>query len=530
MAWIRGSIGLLDLSGASQLLGGPIRERVYILIALSNCVVQGVSFSLHKFETYNREGSWPRAKVVDTLLYNTAAIAFFGFITLWTFEVRSIRELGLLSALGVVYLLILAAIFIPSLGFMKPANVKERTRGHYTQFVEYLSNTCARLARWDPRFYLASTAGLVVLAVGLMLSGRLLVGTRPLEYIPGTLPDRTAQFLNEEGRSGFAPVSIYVESTHEYGIYDPGFLTNVAAYEQQLRKLGSRKVISVVDLVQKLSTQLYGVKMPLTSEEVEDIFFYLEEGTYPEVRYQSWTSRGVRILAFMAAEGSVEVGRFNDAARELASESPNFEAYHFGEMGLYPREDAYIRTGKPKNAALSEIVVIFFCVLLIVQKSRKLRMRRLSPLLGGLVMSVPFVFASSVTFLLMMALQIPLDVATAMITALAINASIDFSIYYVDAYQDALVKNDKNSAISVAMKDKGEVILNDILLNSVCFAPLILSHFVPISRLGWMMVVMITACGFGALVVMSSILRLAVDRNLERAAPLDGAAGEGKIP
>jgi predicted RND superfamily exporter protein len=111
----------------------------------------------------------------------------------------------------------------------------------------------------------------------------------------------------------------------------------------------------------------------------------------------------------------------------------------------------------------------------------------------------------------MMWLDIPLDVATAIITALAINASVDFAIYYVIAYMDALTKTDRDNAIILTMKGKGEIIINDIVLNAACFSPLIASSFTPISRLGWMMVVMIIACGIGSLVVMASLLRVAVD-------------------
>jgi predicted RND superfamily exporter protein len=418
----------------------------------------------------------------------------------------------LLCALGVLYLFILVTLFIPSLGFIKPKGVKVPNPGRYARFIKKISDSFARLACVDARNYIALTVVLVCLAVIFIFKGKLIVGSKPLEYIRGTLPYEAAKFLNKEGRSGFAPLSVFVESTAEAGIYDPKFVERVSAFQKQLYQLGARKVFSVVDLVQKLSRQLYEKEMPSSKGEVEDIFFYLEDGTYPEVRYQTWTGKGVRVLAFIEMENSIQVGKFNESVVALGEKYPDLKVFPFGDAALYPRENKYIRIGKPRNAGWSEIVVVVFCMLLIMQKSRKLRQKRLSPALGGFVMSLPFIFASAVTFLLMMALKIPLDVATAMITALAINASIDFSIYYVDAYQEALARADKDKAILIAMREKGEIIINDILLNSLCFLPLVFSRFIPISRLGWMMVVMIAACGFGSLVIMASVLRYAVDR------------------
>ncbi len=515
MEWMRGTIGLFNIVGLDMaVLGGPIRERVYILSALSVCIVQGVSFSLHKFETYNRTGNWRSAKKVDTLIFNTAAISFFGFITLWSFEVRSIRELGLLSAFAVMYLLMLATVFIPSFGFMKPKRFEGTCAGRYSLSIRKLSYGCAWLARLDPRGYLALTGGLVILALGFICSGKLVVGTRPLEYLPGTMPYRASEYLNQEGRSGFAPLSIYVESAGG-DIHDPRFIRAVSDFQWRIRER-SRVVFSIVDYAQKLSMKLHGKSLPETREHVEDVFSYLEDGTYPEVRHQLWTNTGVRTLAFVEMDNSIEIGRFNKFVAGLGKEYASLRVYAFGDAALYPGEDKYITEGKPKNAGWSEIVVAVFCMGLIALKSRRLHSRRLSSGIGGFIMSLPFIFASAVTFLLMMALRIPLDVATAMITALAINASIDFSIYYVDAYQEALVRADKDGAIAIAMMDKGEIIINDILLNSVCFFPLIFSRFIPISRLGWMMVVMITACGIGSLVIMPSVLRYAVDRDSKR--------------
>jgi len=82
----------------------------------------------------------------------------------------------------------------------------------------------------------------------------------------------------------------------------------------------------------------------------------------------------------------------------------------------------------------------------------------------------------------------------------------------VDAYQEALVTSDGNTAIRNAMESEGEVIINDILLNSVCFFPLVFSSFIPISRLGWVMVAMVITAGIGSLAIMPVLLKYAVKK------------------
>ena len=67
-----------------------------------------------------------------------------------------------------------------------------------------------------------------------------------------------------------------------------------------------------------------------------------------------------------------------------------------------------------------------------------------------------------------------------------------------------------NYPAKLVVGKEGRVIVNDILLNTICFSPLYFSPFAPIARLGWIMGVMIISCGFGALVIMPSFLRYAV--------------------
>jgi predicted RND superfamily exporter protein len=128
-------------------------------------------------------------------------------------------------------------------------------------------------------------------------------------------------------------------------------------------------------------------------------------------------------------------------------------------------------------------------------------------------MNVPFLFAISAITSVMVIFRVPLDQATACISALAINAAADFGLYLVYEYQNKLIQGwDKRQALQYALLNRGDVIVVDIVLNAICFAPLMLSSFLPVVRLGWIMVVMLFACGFGALVLMPALLPWAVVR------------------
>jgi len=121
-------------------------------------------------------------------------------------------------------------------------------------------------------------------------------------------------------------------------------------------------------------------------------------------------------------------------------------------------------------------------------------------------MSVPLLFATAAMGLLMWGLDIPLDMATAPIGALAINAATDFSLYFVIAYQKLLDDYSTDVALEKAIQQEGTIILADCVLNTLCFLPLIASGFLPVRQLGWMMGVMLMACAVATLIFMAALL------------------------
>ena len=116
--WTRGTIGLLDSLGIMN-----INEKIYILLTYANNIVQGSSYCLHKFHAFNKEGekfkrpknAWEKTSPVDRLILITGSISSGGFLTLYSFKVLTIREMGLLSAFGIGYLTLFSIVLVPAL-------------------------------------------------------------------------------------------------------------------------------------------------------------------------------------------------------------------------------------------------------------------------------------------------------------------------------------------------------------------------------------------------------------------------------
>ena len=187
----------------------------------------------------------------------------------------------------------------------------------------------------------------------------------------------------------------------------------------------------------------------------------------------------------------------------------------FGRLHTYHQTDEYISQGKPLNVLTSFPLVVAVCALWLWLANRRLARQShyptLHPLHTALAVSLPFVFAYSLIVVVMAVFGIPLDQATACATALGINAAIDFDIYVADDFMQALQRGDSvDAALAFALCERGRVTVVDAKLNAICFSFLMLSPFLPIQRLGVLMLLMLLACAFGALVLMTGVLRSCV--------------------
>jgi predicted RND superfamily exporter protein len=513
--WTRGAMGLLGL-----------HERIFSLLAYANVIVQGTSFALHKFEALRESGEresasgWQKARSIDGLIAATAGIAVFGFATLWSFGLRPIRELGLASALGVVWVLLLAVFFLPAFHLLggkesvSPSVTKPtRVRRSFNRALERLVSVCSRAATWlavggRPWGVFTLVCGLFGVTAFLFAQGHIVSRTRALEFIRGTLVEREARFLNQPGNVGFEFLDLLIEPAQGGTIYDPHFLKRSRELQIAVKSIPeARETASILSTLHQIARESFKKEFPETREEVGDAFFLIESRLAPSLLSQLYFPGGVRISVSYGMDDSVELGRFCEAILALArSDFPDLKVSAFNTAPLYPQVDRYVRQGKVTNVFSSQLGVALICGLLIFWRNRQLRQTRLSPLWGGMVMSLPLFFATAVIGLLMWVLEISLDMSTASIGALTINAATDFSLYLAMTYHKALATFSPQEALREALRREGRVIVADCLLNTLCFLPLVTSRFLPVQQSGWMMGVMLLSSAVGTLIFMAALL------------------------
>ena len=122
-----------------------------------------------------------------------------------------------------------------------------------------------------------------------------------------------------------------------------------------------------------------------------------------------------------------------------------------------------------------------------------------------------FVVAYALVVLAMAVLSIPLDQATACATALGINAAIDFDLYLLEDFRGALRSGQTPAqGLQTAIGERSRLTLLDAGLNAICFSFLLFSSFIPMQRLGLIMLILLVICAFAAVCLLPAVLRSCV--------------------
>jgi predicted RND superfamily exporter protein len=135
---------------------------------------------------------------------------------------------------------------------------------------------------------------------------------------------------------------------------------------------------------------------------------------------------------------------------------------------------------------------------------------------AGLLVFLTLGLAMALLFGLMGYLGIDLDVATSMLSAIMIGVGVDYTIHYFWRYRmERAAGKDPADAVVVTLTTVGRGIVFNALSVVVGFAVLFASAFMPVKFFGFLVVVSISACLMGALVLLPAITLVFRPRFLE---------------
>jgi uncharacterized protein len=396
-------------------------------------------------------------KKVGPVMVVACTVASLGFFSLMIFEIKSIRTFGIFTGAGVLSALILELTFIPALrAMLKPPSEREVRREQEKSIWDRITNAFYKLAM-EKRKLIYGVTGAVIVA--LSLGGIFLkIENSQKGYFFGKIMERAEDDALNSRMAGTNPFYVLIDGKTEDAIKRPDVLNAMEGLQRELEKsplVG--KTISMVDFLKQMNRSMNGDQasfytLPQDQNLIAQyLLLYSNSGepgdfdSYVDYTYQ----RGI-VTAFLKTDKSTSL-------TTLADDAKAYTQKHFP-----PDVDVKVGGGALGGVALNEIMIrekilnilqilgAVFVVTSIVFRS----------LMAGLLILVPLLAAVAVNFGVMGLLGIPLQIATALVSAMAVGIGADYGIYMSYRMREELrAGGNESEALARAFNSAGKATL-----------------------------------------------------------------------
>jgi hypothetical protein len=358
------------------------------------------------------------------------------FSSLMVFGVTTIRTFGLFTALGIVSALIIEMTFIPALrAVLRPPTARQISREADPGIWSHVSDTLARMSIRRPRSVMAVTGiFLVVMTVGASL---IVIDNSLRSYFLASQTVRQNDAALNARLAGNNVLYVLVRGQEEDAIKSPEVLKAMAATQRFLeRERPVGKTVSLVDFITRIDGAMHGSDkpgdLPDSRELVAQYLLLYSLSGEPE-DFNSYVDYGYRnavITAYLKEESSVYLTDLDRRLRAVARETfpAGIEIAIGGNVMSPVALNEVLVSNKLINIGQIALAVLLISSILF------------RSLVGGLFVLVPLVVAVAANFGIMGLTGIPLQVATATVSAMAVGIGADYAIYLLYRLREEAVR------------------------------------------------------------------------------------------
>ncbi len=463
--WGLGMMGLVN----APMDAFNVTTPILIFAVAAGHAVQILKRYYEEYHRLGRNGIAPasaasQAAVVESLtrvgpvMLAAGTVAGLGFLSLVVFEVATIRTFGVFTALGIFSALVLELTFIPALrSLLPPPGQRESRRESEHRVWDRITETIARWVLGPGRRRIYATLGVLVV-IWTVAAMRVVVDTPLRSYFFENLPfQRDDRALNAR-LGGTNRLYVLIEGGEDGAIKDPRVLSAMDATQRLLEAQPHvGKTLSLADFIRRMNRAMHADdpgydRIPESRDLVAQyLLAYSLSGDLDELdSYVDDRYRSANILVLLKTDSTAYT-------QELIGKLKTALPAQFGDQ-------VRIRFGGDlaETAALTETIVhekllniVQISAVILVITSLVFR----SPAAGLLVL-VPLALAVLANFGVMGLLGIRLNIATSVISAMAVGLGADYAIYLVYRLREELDQgHDETGAFRTALTTAGKATL-----------------------------------------------------------------------
>ncbi|MBK7406695.1 MAG: MMPL family transporter [Saprospirales bacterium] len=506
------SMGLLPLFGWELSI-------IAILVPIMMLAVAN-NYGVHIISRYQELNAfhpdWSMREIVTEAIHHlkkpilfTALTTIVGILGLVAHVMLPARQMGIVSAIGIAFALLLSLTFIPALLVgMKKGKVQPSFSHPRHTPIDRLLEWFGRLATTRPRLVVfAFSLALLLFGAGIF---RLQVSMNHEKMMPAQHPLRVSTQIANDHFGGTKNITLLFEGD----LKDPALLKRMDQYGRELEQLpGVGKVVSLSTVLRKMSQALNDPgeegydRIPETREAVAQ-YLELYSMSGDPADFEQLVDFDYTKGAFNIQFSAPDIRSFNrivDRIKTLTAHDPQLTL--IGGRSLLEKDLAEAIVRGQIYSLLFATLAIGILLFLIFRAFS-----------AGLLGSLPLVFALICNFGLMGWLGLELDIASSLLSSIAIGIGVDYTIHLFWRLQAELKGSlDYAGAVKATLRTTGRGIAINALSVMLGFSVLFFSGLMLLKTFALLILFSLLLCLLSALVLIPALCILLRPRFLSRA-------------
>jgi len=508
---------LLSTIGSMALAGAPITALTQPLPSLLLAV--GVGASVHLLAMFYKKYDEVKDKktsiayalehsglaILMTSLTTAASLAAFSFS-----DIEPIAKLGIFAALGVCYQLILTLVFLPALISLLPIKSKQLSLVEKPMLLDRLVHNLGVASITYPKS-IVSIAGFIIV-VSLIMASTMQFSHNPLHWFAKDNEVRINTQIIDKELKGSITIEVILDTGIENGVYEPEFLNTIEAITEHIYTLKGDhyfigKIISINDVIKEINKALNEnrqseYRIPQNKNLIAQEFLLFENSGSDDLEkiVDSRFSK-TRMTIKMPWVDAIEYMDLMDELKTILNDAFKDTAT-VSITGTLPILADTI-TKSIKSSIESYIIAfgVIAILMVIFLGSFKLGLLSMLPNLTPIMFGIAF----------MVAFDMPLDMFTILIGAIAIGMVVDDTVHFLHNFSRYYSQtNDVDESILLTINSTGRAIFITSIVLSSGFLVFMFASMTNLFNFGLIMGVVVIVAMVADLVLVGAMMKLIV--------------------
>ncbi len=357
-------------------------------------------------------------------VFLTSVTTAIGFLSMNASDAPPFRDLGNITAIGVLWAFVLSVTLLPALIAVLPvtSRTRESTIGRkMDQLGDFV------VAKRKPIFMVAAVVSILLVA----MVPKNVMDDNFVAYFDESIQFRVDTDYVNENLTGIYQVQYSLDAGEDYGVSDPDFLRKVDAFVSWARE--QPEVIHVntfTDNFKRINKNMHGddpayYRLP-DDKSLSAQYLLLYELSLPEGldlnNQMDIGKSATQVILTLRDMPSSNIADVAERGQQWLQETQSLESYGVGPAVMF----AYISETNMKSMMLGMVIAIFVISLLVTISLRDLRI--------GLLSLVPNLLPIAAAFGAWALIDGEVNVAVSMVTGMALGIVVDDSVHFLSKY------------------------------------------------------------------------------------------------